>query len=78
MCAGALLYSIHPGRDDSGVVKDEAVTRVQIIYYVVKMTVLDRLFFSVEYHEPAAVALLKRSLRYQLLGKLVIKVCDLH
>ena len=78
MGACTFLEAVHSCWNDSGIIKYKAIAGVYIIKYIVKMTVFNRLFTSVENHKPASVSLFERRLGYEFFRKIIIKIVKSH
>ena len=76
--SGLLLDPVDAGRQDPGVVQDEAVAGTQVIEDIREMTVLDLPRFRVEMQHPGRVALPERCLGDQFFRKVIPEVRGVH
>ena len=74
----SVFYPIDPGRQNPGIVGDDQITFIQIINDIIKMPVFYSTVGAVQYEHPRTVARLYGRLRYQFLGKVIIKVACFH
>ena len=67
-----------PGRQNAGVIHNEAVSRIEQGRQFIKVTVLPLASYLVQHKETGAVPLLKRCLRNQFLREVKIKIMGFH
>ena len=72
--AGRDTVAKQPRRQDTGVIHDQTVARLQKLRKIIKMPVGDLAGFAVQRHEARGVPPLQRRLRDQLLRKLIVKI----
>ena len=76
--AGPRFLAIEPGREHPGVVDDQAVSRPEMLWQIIKMLVPHRASASVQGHEPGMIPLQEGRLGDELLGKIVVKIRTFH
>ncbi len=76
--ARALLVTHEPRGHHAGLVRDHEVARLEVVHDVVEVPVLDAAVVAVQHEQPAGVPRLRRLLRDELLGEVVVKVVCAH
>ena len=62
-------------RKNPCIVDDQTVSRIQVVYHIIKVLVLYRIIFSVQDHETGLTSLEEWILCYKLLWQIIVKVC---
>jgi len=76
--AGRDFVALEAGGNDPGLIEDQKVSRVQIVYQVRKAAVLDVATVPGDNQQTGGVPWLDGGLRDQLRRKVVVKVSELH
>ena len=72
--AGVGFSAVDPCGNHLGIVKDQHISRIQVVDHIVKDPVFDGLIPTIQHHQPGTVPWLQRRLGDAVLGKVIVKI----